>query len=191
MRVLTSAVLLAAAAVLGACSSGEPKPVPATTSDTPVITEAPAGSNAADTTFGTDLLQLQQQGIDLAGLAPARSTDAELTALAQTIATGQQSERDTVKVLLVQWNDGAGPPPAAGSTAPGALDQATLTRLESLQGREFDTLWLQSMLGLHRATIDLTQAEISGGHNVDAQTLAKSILATRQAQVQQMQRMVG
>ncbi len=185
MRVLLSAALLAVAVVSG-CSGEAPAPTATPGTDTPAITEAPAGSNAEDATFGTDLMQLQQQAIQLAKLAPSRSSSTELVALANTIATGQQSENQTVKVLLVQWNDGAGPP-----AAPGALDAATGARLESLRGREFDTLWLQSMLGLHRATIDLTQAEISGGHNVDARTLAKSILATRQAQVEQMQQMVG
>ena len=186
MRVLVPAALLAVALVLAGCSGGDQAPAATPATGTPVITEAPAGSNAEDAAFGTDLLALQQQAIQLAGLAPDHSSDPELVTLAKTIATGQQSETDTVKVLLVQWNDGAGPPAASGG-----LDPATVARLESLRGREFDTLWLQSMLGLHRATIDLTRTEISGGHNVDAQALAKSILATRQAQEQQMQRMVG
>lgn len=192
MRVHVSAALLAVALSLASCTAGDQAPAAPPAAGSPVsTTEAPAGSNAEDTAFGTDLLPLQKQAIQLAGLAPARSSDADLVTLAKTIATGQQGETDTVKVLLVQWNDGAGPPAAPSAAAPGALDAATLTRLESLQGREFDTLWLQSMLGLHRAVIDLTRAEIAGGHNVDAQTLAKSILATRQAQVEQMQRMVG
>ncbi|MBI3224021.1 MAG: DUF305 domain-containing protein [Mycolicibacterium cosmeticum] len=186
MRVHVSAALLAVALSLAGCSAGDQAPAATPAAGSPVSTAAPAGSNAEDTAFGTDLLPLQKQAIQLAGLAPARSSDADLVTLAKTIATGQQGETDTVKVLLVQWNDGAGPP-----AAPGAPAAAPVARLESLQGREFDTLWLQSMLGLHRATIDLTRAEISGGRNVDAQTLAKTILATRQAQVEQMQRMVG
>jgi uncharacterized protein (DUF305 family) len=191
VRALFSMALVAVAASVGACSGETPVPAPVQTSAAPVITEAPAGSNAEDTTFGTDLMQLQQQAIQLARLAPTRSSNSDLVALANTVATGQQSESDTVKVLLVQWNDGASPSAAPGAAAPGALDPATVGRLESLHGQEFDTLWLQSMLGLHRAVIDLAQTEIAGGHNVDAQTLAKSILATRQAQVQQMQQMVG
>ena len=187
MRVLASAALLVAALSLGGCSGADRASTATQSTDAPVITETPAGSNTEDVAFGTELMALQQQAIQLGGLAPDRSSDPELVTLAKTIATGQQSETETVKVLLVQWNDGAGPP----SAPPGALDPATVARLESLRGQEFDTLWLQSMLGLHRATIDLTRTEISGGHNVDAQTLAKSILATRQAQEQQMQRMVG
>jgi uncharacterized protein (DUF305 family) len=71
------------------------------------------------------------------------------------------------------------------------VDPATLARLESLRGAEFDRLWVQSMTGLHRSVMSLAEAEIRTGHNVDAQTLAKSILDTRQAQLQQMQQMVG
>lgn len=190
MRVVVPAVLTAAALTLGGCAGTGPAG-PTSTGQAPASTEAPAGSNAADTTFGTDLMQLQQQAIELAGLAPSRAADARLVTLAETIAAGQQSERDTVKVLLVQWNDGAGPPAAPNPAAPGALDPAIVGRLESLHGKEFDTLWLQSMLGLHRAVIELAQTEITGGHNVDGQALARSIEATRQAQIQQMQQMVG
>lgn len=191
MRVLFSVALLAAAAVLGACSGKEAAPAPSAAGEAPLITQAPAGSNAEDTTFGTDLIQLQQQAIELAGLAPTRSSNAELVTLARAVAAGQQSESETVKVLLVQWNEGSAQPAPPDAPVAGALDPATLARLESLQGREFDTLWLQSMTGLHRSVSALAETEISGGRNVDAQTLAKSILATRQAQLQHMQQMQG
>ncbi|CDO08471.1 DUF305 domain-containing protein [Mycolicibacterium cosmeticum] len=185
MRVLVSVALLGGALLLAGCSEGS-EPAPTSAGAAPVSTDAAAGSNAQDTTFGAELLQSQQQAIALAGLAEQRAANPALVALAKVIATGQQGESDTIKALMVQWSDGSGPP-----AAPGAPDPATLSRLESLRGPEFDTLWVQSMTGLHRGAIGLAQAEISGGRNVDAQTLAKSVLTTRQAQVQQMQQMVG
>lgn len=195
VRVLVSVALLGAlvgiGVLLGGCSGKPEPPAPTATSDAPVIPDAPVGSNAQDAAFGAGLLGLQQQAIELAGLAQRHSSNPELLGLATAIATGQQGERDTIKVLMVQWSDGSGPPAAPNTAAPGALDPAVLTRLESLQGPEFDTLWLQSMTGLHRGVIGLAEAEIGGGHNADARTLAKSILDTRQAQLQQMQQMVG
>jgi uncharacterized protein (DUF305 family) len=185
VRVLLSVALLGGALLVPGCS-GKPEPEPTPTVAAPVITDAPAGSNAEDTTFGAALLPLQQQAIALAGLAQDRAGNPELVAMAKAIATGQQGESDTIKALMVQWSDGSQTAPA-----PGAVDPATLARLESLRGAEFDRLWVQSMTGLHRSVMSLAEAEIRTGHNVDAQTLAKSILDTRQAQLQQMQQMVG
>jgi len=147
VRVLVSVALLGGALLLAGCSEGsEPAPTPAGAA--PVSTDAAAGSNAQDTTFGAELLQSQQQAIALAGLAEQRAANPALVALAKVIATGQQGESDTIKALMVQWSDGSGPP-----AAPGAPDPATLSRLESLRGPEFDTLWVQSMTGLHRGAI--------------------------------------
>jgi uncharacterized protein (DUF305 family) len=190
VRVLVSVTLLGGALLLAGCSAGSEPARPASSS-APVITDAPAGSNAQDSAFGAALLQLQQQGIGLAGLAKERAANPALVTLADTIAAGQQDESDTIKALMVQWSDGASPPAAPGAATPGALDPAILTRLESLRGPQFDTLWLQSMTSLHRGTVGLAEAEIGGGQNSDAKTLAKSVLTTRQAQLQQMQQMVG
>ncbi|GAS99728.1 uncharacterized protein RMCC_6693 [Mycolicibacterium canariasense] len=190
MRVLVSVALLGGVLLSAGCSD-RTGPVQTPSSTAAVITDAPAGNSAQDTAFGAALLQLQQQATGLAGLAKERAADPELVTLADTIATGQRGESDTIKALMVQWSDGSGPPAAPSAATPGALDPATLSRLESLRGPEFDTLWLQSMIGLHRGVIGLAEAEISGGRNIDAQTLAKSILNTRQAQLQQMQQMVG
>ncbi|MCX2713035.1 DUF305 domain-containing protein [Mycolicibacterium sp. J2] len=190
MRVLVSVALLGSVLLLAGCSQ-ESEPARPPSSSVPAITGAPAGSNAQDTTFAAALLQLQQQAIELAGLAKERAANPALVTLADTIATGQRGESDTIKALMVQWSDGAGPPGAPSAAPPGALDPTILTRLESLRGPQFDTLWLQSMTSVHRGTIGLAEAEISGGQNSDAQTLAKSVLTTRQAQVQQMQQMVG
>ena len=54
------------------------------------------------------------------------------------------------------------------------VDDATMARLASLNGAEFDTLWLQSMIGHHQGAIEMAKAEIANGENVDAIGLAKT-----------------
>ena len=73
----------AAALFLSACSS------PASDghtdhkeSDQPVITGQPAGYNADDVAFATNMIPHHQQAVELSAMVPDRSTNAELIALA-------------------------------------------------------------------------------------------------------------
>ena len=56
------------------------------------------------------------------------------------------------------------------------VDAATMTKLESLTGAEFDKLWLESMISHHQGAIEMAKAEIANGDNVDAKSLANNIV---------------
>jgi uncharacterized protein (DUF305 family) len=71
------------------------------------------------------------------------------------------------------------------------VDEATMTKLESLNGTEFDTLWLESMISHHQGAIEMAKAEIANGENVDARRLAQTIIDTQQAEIGQMKQMLG
>lgn len=71
----------------------------------------------------------------------------------------------------------------------GMVDGATMARLESLKGNEFDTLWLTSMIGHHKGAIKMANTEIANGANADAKTLATQIVTTQQAEIAQMKKM--
>jgi uncharacterized protein (DUF305 family) len=194
-RVLTAMVAMAAALVLSSCSS------PATDghadhphADDPVITGAPAGNNADDVAFATNMIPHHQQAVDLSAMVPDRSANAELIALAKQIAAAQQPEIEIMKVFLVQWNenpDTNSGHAGHGTTMAGMVDTATMTKLESLNGVEFDKLWLESMISHHQGAIDMANAEIANGDNVDAKTLAKNIVATQGTEIGQMKQMLG
>ena len=143
--------------------------------DQPVITGQPAGYNADDVAFATNMIPHHQQAVELSAMVPDRSTNAELVALAQQISAAQQPEINVMKVFLVQWNenpDTNSGHAGHGSTMQGMVDAATMTKLESLNGAEFDKLWLESMISHHQGAIEMAKAEIANGDNVDAKTLA-------------------
>jgi uncharacterized protein (DUF305 family) len=71
------------------------------------------------------------------------------------------------------------------------VDQATITKLDSSHGSEFDTLWLQSMIGLDQGAVEMANAEIADGKNVDAAGLAKQIVEARQAEIGQIKQLLG
>ena len=200
-RVASMTRLLAVLAALGAtlflasCSNAKtdaqndhPK------SDEPVITGQPAGYNADDVAFATNMIPHHQQAVDLSALVPDRSTNADLIALAKKISAAQQPEIEVMKVLLVQWNENPetnSGHTGHGNTMQGMVDEATMTKLKSLTGAEFDKLWLESMISHHQGAIEMAKAEIANGDNVDAKALAKNIVTTQEAEIGQMKQMLG
>lgn len=167
-------------------------------SDEPVVSGEPAGFNAQDVTFATNMIPHHEQAVELSQLAPDRSTNQELIALAGQISAAQEPEIRTLRVFLVQWNenpqDGAGGHEGHGggmADMAGMVDEATMTKLQSLKGEEFDRLWLQSMIGHHEGAIEMAKPEVANGQNVDAKNMAQHIIDTQQAEISQMKQMLG
>lgn len=165
------------------------------TGESPLISAQPAGFNADDVAFAADMVPHHQQAVDLAALAPDHTTNPQVITLAKTISTEQGPQIQTLKVFLVQWKES--PDSDTGHSGPGDMamngmvDDATMARLESLRGAEFDTLWLQSMIGHHRGAIEMAKAEIAKGENVDAKQLAQAIVTAQQSEIDQMTQMLG
>jgi uncharacterized protein (DUF305 family) len=186
---------LAAALLLSSCSSQAPDGHPAQPQTTqPVITGQPAGYNADDVAFATNMIPHHQQAVDLSALVQDRSSNAELIALAKQISAAQQPEIDVMRVFLVQWKenpDTNSGHSGHGATMPGMVDGATMAKLASLNGAEFDKLWLESMISHHQGAIEMAKAQIANGDNVDAKALATNIVTTQEAEIDQMKQMVG
>jgi uncharacterized protein (DUF305 family) len=163
-------------------------------SDEPVITGQPAGYNADDVAFATNMVLHHQQAIELSALVPDRSTNPQLIALAQQISAAQQPEINVMKVFLVQWNenpDTNSGHAGHGNAMQGMVDEATMSKLKSLNGAEFDKLWLDSMISHHQGAIEMAKAEIANGDNADAKSLAQDIVTTQEAEIGQMKQMLG
>lgn len=165
--------------------------------ETPVITGEPAGFNADDIAFADNMIAHHKQAIELSKLVPDRSTNPELVALASRIPAVQQPEINILNVFLVQWNEN----PEVGSSdadghaghgqpMQGMVDDATVSKLESLRGAEFDKLWLESMIGHHQGAVEMANTEIADGENVDAIAMAKTMVATQEGEIGQMKQML-
>ncbi|MGV0643823.1 DUF305 domain-containing protein [Mycolicibacterium sp. XJ879] len=162
--------------------------------DTPAISGEPAGYNAEDVAFATNMIPHHEQAIELSAMVPDRSSNPELIALAEQISAAQEPEIRALRVFLVQWNEN--PDTATGeghadhAEMQGMVDEATMERLRSLRGEEFDTLWLESMISHHEGAVKMAQAEIANGANVDAKRMAQTMIDTQQAEITQMQQML-
>ena len=192
---LAALAALTAALFLSSCStSASDSHADHPQTDQPVITGQPAGYNADDVAFATNMIPHHQQAVDLSAMVPDRSTNAGLVTLADQISAAQQPEINVMNVFLVQWNEnpdansGHG---GHGATMQGMVDEATLAKLQSLNGAEFDKLWLESMISHHQGAIEMAKAEVANGDNVDAKTVANNIVTTQEAEIGQMKQMLG
>lgn len=155
----------------------------------------------ADVAFATDMIPHHEQAIEMSALVPERSSNPAVVDLAAAISGAQKPEIEILKVFLVQWNGGETADPGPGAHdghdmggmegMNGMVDAPTMARLATLKGAEFDTLWLQSMIGHHEGAIAMANTEIADGANPDAKALAKQIVTAQQGEIDQMKQMLG
>lgn len=193
LTVRIAAGLAAACAVLiSSCAgshSGQSHP---NNDDKPVITGEPAAYNNADVTFANNLTAREEQGLKITGMATDHSDNSDLVAFATKTAAAFQVDTQVLKALRAQWKEGGSNPTGDGAVGPAtgpAIDDATITKLQSLHGAEFDSLWLGSMISLDQGAIEIANTEVANGKHPDAVSLAKQIVTARQAEIGQLHQM--
>ncbi|TPG36432.1 DUF305 domain-containing protein [Mycolicibacterium hodleri] len=186
----TGLLVLFIAVVVSACGGVDaPDQAPRST-DQPAITGAPAGFNTDDVAFANAMITSYEQSTELTDLVSERSTDPNLVALAADIDAAQRPNLEMVKVFLVQWNADSDTSPdqsTQGNPVAGVIDDATMARLKSLRGPEFDALWLPSMIEHQQGAAATAEAETAHGANVDAVATARQLVGSYQAQIARMQ----
>jgi uncharacterized protein (DUF305 family) len=183
-------IVLASAALLGACSSSDspsamdhsssvPAPAPASS------TQA-AGHNADDVTFAQQMVPHHSQALDMAKLVPSRSTNPKVLDLASRIEKAQEPEIRQLQSWLTTWD--AAMPGMTREPMPGMgmMSGADLNQLEAAKGAEFDKMWLGMMVKHHQGAIDMAKTELSQGGNADAKALAQKIVDAQQAEITEM-----
>jgi uncharacterized protein (DUF305 family) len=183
------------ALLLSSCSSSPSggHAHPTSSDDKPVITGEPAAYNPADVAFANDAVEREEQGISMSQLAPDHSNNSDVVAFAGKAEAALHLDTQVLKALRAQWKESQDNP--TGTSSAPALPSApgpnpTVAKLSAMQGAEFDTLYLNSMISLYQATIDLANGEVANGKNVDATSLAKQIVKARQADIGQMQQLL-
>jgi uncharacterized protein (DUF305 family) len=198
VRIVAGLAALATAFTMSACttpSSSDGHTDHTHAESSPVINAQPAGFDADDVAFATDMVPHHQQAIEMSAMVPDHTSNPQVIALARDISAAQGPEIETFKALLVQWQENpdsdTGHDGHGDMAMNGMVDDGTMQRLGSLKGPEFDTLWLQSMIGHHQGAIDMAKAELAKGENVDAKQLAQNIVSAQQAEIDQMKQMLG
>jgi uncharacterized protein (DUF305 family) len=183
--------MLLAAGFLTACGGSEQHR--ATGSSAGKSSEA-SDHNAYDIAFARNMVPHHEQAVQMAQMVPTNTTNQQVIALANQLTTTEVSEMQAFRVWLMQWQDAQGSDSAGHDThvpTAGMVDKPTMDKLQSLSGAAFDRLWLTTMIDHHSGSIAMAQGEVAHGRNADVLYLARSIIASQQAEIDRMKQMLG
>ncbi|GAA2697976.1 DUF305 domain-containing protein [Actinoplanes palleronii] len=160
----------------------------------------------ADVTFAAMMIPHHQQAVQMAALADGRAGSSEVKDLAATIKAAQQPEIDTMSQWLTAW--GHHPMPAMSGPAmpgmdasampgmdhdamPGAMSPTDMDKLTTAKGAAFDKQFLTLMISHHEGAITMAQQEVAQGTSPEAKTLAQKIITNQQAEITEMNGLLG
>lgn len=182
-KVVVLALGLAAALTLSACFSSDD--------------DASKNHNAQDVTFAKDMIPHHGQAVEMAKLADSRAQTPRVKALADQIEGAQQPEIDQMNGWLKAWGESTVDPSAPadehaghGSSMPGMMSAADMTKLSSASGTAFDRMFLQMMIDHHKGAIEMSKTETDKGKDTQAKALAESIATSQQAEITEMEKLL-
>ncbi len=190
---------LALTASLAACGSDDDTST--ATTPAPVATAAPTDAsaqtlNAADIEFAQGMIAHHQQAIEMAEIAldPAREASPEVIDLATRVQAAQDPEVD----LITGWLTAAGEPVTMDvseghdmSSMEGMMTADQMDAMAAMTGTDFNTMWLEMMIAHHTGAISQSQAAKANGSDPSVRALADQIIAAQQAEVTEMQALLG
>ena len=175
-----------------------------------------AAYNDADVTFATSMIPHHRQALQMVDLAEGRTLDPEVRALTEQIDAAQAPEIDTMTGWLKTW----GKPVPSGTTTghdmhdmggtdgtdgmdgmdgmdtgseemPGMMSAEDVAALDKAGDAEFEDMWLRMMVRHHEGAVTMAKAELSDGLYAPARKLAQAIIDGQQAEIDQMNRLLG
>lgn len=191
------AILLALAACNGT-SGAEPVQPPATT----VATSAAAFPATVDGAYnGIDVMFLQmmlahhEPATALLELGQQKATRADVRGLAGDLAAAQAAETRTITGWLEAWGkplvSDAHPDAHAAHGGLPALGDKEIAELGRMGSAEFDTAFLNMLIGHQHGAVELARMEASSGQNPQVKALAARTESAVRVQIQQLLRMVA
>ncbi len=146
--------------------------------------------NAADTMFVQGMIPHHSQAVEMSDIILGKQDlDPKVTALAARIKAAQAPEISTMTGWLKTWNEPE--EMSAGHGMSGMMSQEDMDALKSAQGAEAAQLFLTQMIAHHQGAVAMAKTEEASGENVHAVALSKNIIAAQEAEIQEMQALLG
>ena len=186
---LTAIALIAAALLLGACSSHDMGSM-----DTGNSIPESADFNDADVMFAQMMIPHHEQAIEMSDIAldPNTGASAAIIALATQIKGAQDPEISQMKNLLTTW----GMPTEMGSMdhssmMDGMLSLEEMDVLGQLKGAEFDRAWAKGMIAHHEGAIEMANDVLANGKNSEILALANAVVSGQSAEIKTLKPLAG
>jgi len=153
--------------------------------------ESNAGAhNDADIAFAMGMVPHHQQAIEMADMILGKDgIDPQVMSLAEKIKAAQGPEITLMKGWLDSWGspyESMGDMPGMHMGA-GMMSEEDMARLDSATGVEASKLFLEQMIEHHNGAIEMANVQTSDGSNPDAVELAKNIIKSQTAEIDEMQ----
>ncbi len=178
---LISATAIVATLTLAGCADTAGN----TSSDSSSSSES-AVFNDQDVMFAQMMLPHHEQAVEMSDMFIAKgdSVDSDVLALAETIKDEQGPEIDQLTTWLDDW--GQDTSASMDHSMDGMMSESDMTALDDAEGAEASRLFLEQMTEHHKGAVDMAQQQVDGGENPDAVEMAKNIVETQTAQIDQM-----
>lgn len=204
---IIGALLAGGLALAGCTPSEEPSNVPPAPGTPPPPTAAAAsgheGSPGAegehtgtDKEFAQHMLAHHEQALELAKLATQNGQRPEVKDLAARIEQAQAPEVAQIRAWM-SHTQGQGSGSAPEDQEPGEQQDMgmqspqTMQALRQAQGAEFDRQWTQAMLDHHEGALQMARTELEEGSAQEMRDLAEKIIATQQAEIDELKKLQG
>jgi uncharacterized protein (DUF305 family) len=165
----------------------------------------------ADVAFVQGMLHHHRQALEMTGMVPTRAQDADVRKLAERIEATQQAEIEQLEAWLAARSehspgghehhgdhgsdeDAEHSPEPRPEPMPGMLTAEQLADLSAARGREFDQLFLESMIFHHEGAVAMVESLLSegvGGQEPRVFQLAQGIGADQQVEISRMKSMLS
>ncbi|HDY5681474.1 TPA: DUF305 domain-containing protein, partial [Staphylococcus aureus] len=142
--------------------------------------------NDQDVMFAQMMLPHHEQAVEMSDtlISKGDTVDSDVLALAETIKDEQGPEIDQLTTWLGDW--GQDTSASMDHSMDGMMSESDMTSLEDASGTEASRLFLEQMTEHHKGAVDMAQQEVDGGENPDAVEMAKNIVESQTAQIDQM-----
>jgi len=152
-----------------------------------------AAHNDADVAFVQGMLPHHEGALAMAQLADGRASDPRVIDLGDRIEAAQGPEIEMMTGWLEAWEeplpqeDMGGMGHGSGGMDMEGMSEEDMTALDSSSGVEFDRMFLEMMIPHHQGAVDMAETEIADGSNPDAVDMARGIVQSQTAEIEEMQ----
>jgi len=160
-----------------------------------VSSTAPSSAqhNAADTTFVQMMIPHHAQAVEMANKELINGQNAQLKVLAKTIMAAQEPEIVQMNGMLTKWGVAPAGHQGHGSmtSMPGMMSAADMVKFYKATGSAVDRMFATMMIAHHQGAVEMANAELAGGVNTAAKTLATSIVVSQTAEIAQLRALLA
>ncbi len=188
--IAATAAALTIVGLLAGCSvTNVGVPGSSSSADGGMMDDSSGEFSASDLMFAQMMIPHHEQAVEMADLAPTRSTNQDVVALAARIKAAQSPEIEQMK----EWLSASGsdmPMDGMDMGTDGMMSDDEMSALEDANGATFDRLFLEAMIAHHEGAIELVDL-IADSSNSAVKTLGENIVESQTAEIAEMETMLA